>query len=96
MRNVHKILERAALVEKTRALSKELGKQCYDYRSRFDKCVRLGLPALFSARGDIYEEPVYLLRVQVIMKDEFVFDKIPKHVEGRDINQILKNCFDIF
>lgn len=59
------------------------------------KCVRLGLPAFFSASGDIYEEAVYLLSIQVIIKDESVFDQTPKRVEGKDINQILKNCFDI-
>ena len=63
LRSVHEVLERATLVEKTRTLSKELGRQCHDYRSRFDKCVRLGLPSFFSASGDIYKEPVYLLRI---------------------------------
>lgn len=95
IRNVHRVLERGALVEKTRSLVKTLGNQCHDYRARFDKCVKLGLPALFSASGDIYKEAVYLLRIQVVMKDGSVFDKVPKYVGGKDIKAILKNCFDI-
>lgn len=69
MRNVHKILERLALIEKTRALAKDLAKQCHYYRARFDKCFKLGSPSFFSAVGDIYDEDVYMLRIQVIMKD---------------------------
>lgn len=53
MRNVHKILERAALVEKTRTLSKELGRQCYDYRSRFEMCKAWPASLLLGFRGHL-------------------------------------------
>jgi hypothetical protein len=96
LRNVHRVLERSALIEKTRSLVKVLGDQCHDYRARFDKCVRLGLPALFSATGEVYEEAVYLLRLQVVMKDNSVFDKVPKYVGGKETKAVLKDCFDLW
>lgn len=49
----------------------------------------------FSGSGDIDAEDIYLHCIQVIMKYEAVFDTIPKKVEAKDINQILRSCFNI-
>lgn len=95
LKNVHKVLERVALIERTRTLAKELSKQCFDYRARFDKCIRLGLPSLFTGVGDIYEEGTYLHQIEVAMDDESIFAKVSKHVRGKDIIQVLKGCFDL-
>jgi len=95
MRSAHRILRKAALVEETRAFTKEVGVQCHDYRTRFDKCFALGLPGLFSSSGDIYDEDVYLQRLHIIMRDDSTMKSIKRQVEARDINKILKNCYDI-
>ena len=95
MRSAHRILRKAALVEETQALTKEVGVQCHDYRTRFDKCFSLSLPGLFSGSGDIYDEDVYLHHLQTIIKDESALNSITKQVEAKDINQILKKCYDI-
>ena len=95
MRNVHKVLWKAALIEETRTLTKELSIQCHNYRVRFEKSSILGLPSLFYGSGDIYDEDVYLHHLQTIIKDESALNSITKQVEAKDINQILKNCYDI-
>lgn len=55
----------------------------------------LGLPSPFSGSGDIYAEDVYLHRLHTILKDESALNAIMKQVEAKDINQILKSCYDI-
>ena len=95
MRSVHRVLKKVKLIEDTRDLAQEFSKQCRIYRGRFDKCVRLGLPSFFTGTGDIYDEDVYLGRIRNIMKDDTALDKVHKPIEAKDINQILKSCFDI-
>ena len=95
MRNIHKILRKAALVEEIWTLAKELSKQCHDYRARFDKCSMLGLPSIFAGSGDIYAEDIYLHHLQSIVKDESALNAITKQVEAKDNNQTLKSCYDI-
>ena len=76
MRSVHRVLKREALIKDIRTLAQELSKQCRNYRARFDKCVKLGLPSPFTGSGDIYDEDVYLGRIRIIMKDDTIFDKV--------------------
>ena len=78
MRNVHRILWKATLVEETRALTKELNFKCHNYRARFDKCAMLGLPSLFSGSGDIYAEDVYLHHLHTILRDESALSAITR------------------
>lgn len=83
------------LMDETRFLSQDLSRQCRNFRAKFDKSVRLGFPSPFTGTGDIYAEDVYMGRIRIIMKDHTVLDKVHKPIDAKDMNQILKNCYDI-
>ena len=96
MKSIHRVIRKAALIEESRALTKELGIFCHKYRERFEKCFTLGLPAIFSRSRDIYDEEVYLQRLHITMREDHdIFKSIPGQVEARDINLVLKSSYDI-